>query len=120
MDNPCTPEQLQELHSLIDGAIVSVDISTGDDDAGNRLFAQVESVFIANQQIVIAAVDPAPNYAQPGQEEIDLLRRFLGLSVSDYEGQAELRRDVRQLLARLQAATNRPHTRLPATGATEG
>ncbi|WP_455233475.1 hypothetical protein [Geopseudomonas aromaticivorans] len=61
---------------LIEGKTVSVDVSTGDADIGNRLFATVAGVQTdPSEGFVILAVDPEPNYkterAAPSPEKAD-------------------------------------------------
>lgn len=50
------------LDSKIVGKTVSLDISTGDHDAGNRLFCTVAEVMREGDGFTILAVDPEPNY----------------------------------------------------------
>lgn len=50
------------LASKIVGKTVSVDVSTGDQDAGNRLFCTVAEVMVEGDGFTILAVDPEPNF----------------------------------------------------------
>lgn len=64
------------LDSKIVGKTVSLDISTGDHDAGNRLFCTVAEVMREGDSFTILAVDPEPNYmhevnAQPVARVVD-------------------------------------------------
>lgn len=56
------PALLKQIHDLIEGATISVDLSTGDTDCGSRLFAHVDSVFLENGKLVIVAIDPEYNH----------------------------------------------------------
>lgn len=53
---------IEHLASKIIGKTVSLDISTGDHDAGNRLFCTVAEVMREGDSFTILAVDPEPNY----------------------------------------------------------
>lgn len=64
------------LNSKIVGKTVSLDISTGDHDAGNRLFCTIAEVMREGDSFTILAVDPEPNYmhevnAQPVARVVD-------------------------------------------------
>lgn len=63
---------VDHVQQLIEGKTVSVDVSTGEHDAGNRLFAKVvEVMHDGADEFVILTVDPEPNFesqvAQAGQ-----------------------------------------------------
>lgn len=123
MNKELSHAQLQELHQLIEGATVSVDVSTGDTDNGSRLFARIDTVFQDNGELVIVAVEPEYNQQPSVDQATDLLLRFLGLSVTDYEELADLRRDVRDLLSKRQiqaALLANTKFKLPIAGATQG
>lgn len=47
---------------LVEGKTVSVDVSTGDDDAGNRLFCTIVEVMEDGDSFTLLAVDPEPNF----------------------------------------------------------
>jgi hypothetical protein len=67
---------IAHLASKIEGKTVSLDISTGDHDAGNRLFCTIAEVMREGDSFTILAVDPEPNYmhevnAQPVARVVD-------------------------------------------------
>lgn len=53
---------VEHLASKIVGKTVSLDISTGDHDVGNRLFCTIAEVMREGDSFTILAVDPEPNY----------------------------------------------------------
>jgi ribosomal protein L37AE/L43A len=55
---------VEQVAALIEGKTVSVDVSTGDHDAGNRLFCTVAEVMEDGDGFVILAVDPEPNFKE--------------------------------------------------------
>lgn len=54
---------LDYLASKIVGKTISVDMSTGDDDVGNRIFCTVAELMREGDSFTILAEDPKPNYA---------------------------------------------------------
>lgn len=63
---------LDYLASKIVGKTISVDMSTGDDDVGNRIFCTVAELMREGDSFTILAEDPKPNYAD---HEATLLSR---------------------------------------------
>lgn len=57
-------------------------------------------------QQLIESFDPTTMQSPHLAEESVLLLRFLALSATDYEGHAELKRDVRELLTRRKVQAN--------------
>lgn len=53
---------IDRVAALVDGKTVSVDVSTGDHDAGNRLFCQIVEVMKDGDSYVLLAVDPVANF----------------------------------------------------------
>lgn len=53
---------IEHVASIVEGKTVSVDVSTGDDDAGNRLFCQIVEVMEDGDSYVLLAVDPVANF----------------------------------------------------------
>jgi len=63
-----------ELRALIEGMSVSIDVSTGDHDSGNRLFGVVSEVMDDSYDkcgVTLLVYDAKPNFAPVGARELD-------------------------------------------------
>lgn len=70
-ENEQLRKQLQELPTLIEGMSVSVDVSTCDEDAGNRYFGTVTEVMAhadGKHGVVLLVQDAVPNFEIEGQQ----------------------------------------------------
>ena len=67
---------IEHVASLVQGKIVSVDVSTDDHDAGNRLFCEIVEVMPDGDSYILLAVDPEPNFEQPAPVSAVNLRNF--------------------------------------------
>ena len=65
---PPAPVAAPDLTDLLHGLEVSIDVSTGEDDAGNRIFARVEEVMGGDKPTIIAT-EESRNFAAPAVAE---------------------------------------------------
>lgn len=76
-ENEQLRKQLQDLPTLIEGMSVSVDVSTCDEDAGNRYFGTVTEVMAhadGKHGVVLLVQDAVPNFEI---EELKTYQQFL-------------------------------------------
>lgn len=59
------PGAASDIHALIKDATVSVDVSTGEDDAFNRLYGKVYGVEGTGKDMTILVCDTEPNFDTP-------------------------------------------------------
>mgnify|MGYP001028899719 CR=1 FL=1 len=91
---------------LVEGKTVSVDVSTGDHDAGNRLFCKIVEVMEDGDSFTLLAVDPEPNFDTAPPELAELQATIAQLTSDLLDKSAELnaiqrqRDDARKQLAR--------------------
>lgn len=83
------PAQAKDIAELVTGMSVSVDVSTGDDDAGNRYFGTVTLAQEDNDGkhgLILLVQDAEPNFAPQVQAEArDAIRELIAIHSSELE-----------------------------------
>lgn len=96
-DEGCLSEELREL---ITGMTVSVDVSTGEHDAGNRLFGEVTEVMEYDggsdkHKVVLLVQEPTPNFtAAPAEDVAKGVRRYHFVQRSKFGPWTEVERQT--------------------------
>ncbi|OYQ41057.1 hypothetical protein CHU94_08065 [Rhodoferax sp. TH121] len=66
----------QDLHDLLKGKLVSMDVSTSEDDAYNRVFGRVCEVMLQScgaEEDTILAIEESRNFASPADKDAGLV-----------------------------------------------
>ncbi|WP_333906100.1 hypothetical protein [Delftia acidovorans] len=96
-DEGCLSEELREL---ITGMTVSVDVSTGEHDASNRLFGEVTEVMEYDggsdkHKVVLLVQEPTPNFtAAPAEDVAKGVRRYHFVQRSKFGPWTEVERQT--------------------------
>lgn len=96
-DEGCLSDELREL---ITGMTVSVDVSTGEHDAGNRLFGEVTEVMEYDggsdkHKVVLLVQEPTPNFtAAPAEDVAKGVRRYHFVQRSKFGPWTEVERQT--------------------------